>query len=70
MSNNPLMARTMLGKDQQAALATVVEMTEALNAAVAKAVETGLVVEVSRTCRYHNGRSAWGDQLAPVAYQR
>ncbi len=58
---------TTLSQSQKAALDAVVERANALNSAIAEAVEAGLIVEMNRTMRYHNRRSAWGDQVAPLA---
>jgi len=51
--------------DQSACLDAVVAQTEALNAAIARAVDAGLIVEVVRSRRYHTAASTWGDQISP-----
>ena len=56
-----------LGADQQEALNAVRDQAKALNMAIARAVEAGLIVEVNRMSRCHNGQAAWGDQIAPIA---
>ena len=59
-----------IGGDQEAAVRAVEAQAKALNAAIARAVDAGLIVEVGRASRYHNARAVWGDQIAPVISPR
>jgi hypothetical protein len=59
-----------LARDQEAALRAVETQAKVLNAAIARAVDAGLIVEVSRASRYHNAQATWGDQIAPVVQPR
>ena len=59
-----------LGQAQVAAVNAVMARAKALNAAIAEAVETGLIVEVGRASRYHTDCAAWGDQIAPLVQPR
>ena len=45
-------------------LNAVVSLTKELNAAIARAADAGLTIEVTRDCRHHTPQRAWGDQLA------
>ena len=53
-----------------ALLDTVVEELQRLNAAVRKAVDSGLAVELHRSERYHCGSGCWGDIMKPVIVSR
>lgn len=59
-----------LAHDQELCLNAVRVQAKALNDAIARAVDAGLIVEVGRACRYHTEQAAWGDQIAPVVQPR
>lgn len=50
---------------QLAAFAALKEQATKLNAAVTRAVDAGLIVEVTRASRHHSPECAWGDQITP-----
>lgn len=55
-----------LSATQMDRLAEVSRQAEALNAAVRRAVEAGLSVELQRAERHHCGGGCWGDLMRPV----
>lgn len=54
-----------INSSQSEAVAAVQDLIVKLNNAVDRAVESGLVVELTRACRHHSEQCGWGDQLAP-----
>jgi hypothetical protein len=59
-----------LAPNQQDCLEAVMAQAKALNAAIAKAVDAGLIIEVGRASRYHTEQANWGDQIAPMVQPR
>ena len=54
-----------LAGEQESRLNAVVAQANALNDAIARAVDCGLTIEVARSRRYHTEQAVWGDQVAP-----
>ncbi len=61
---------TDLAQAQQICLNAVMAQAKLLNAAIARAVDSGLIVEVGRASRYHTDAAAWGDQITAQAQPR
>jgi len=57
---------TAMSADQQAAIRAVANDLHRLNQSVAKAVESGVSIEIIRSARHHAGDGNWGDLLVPV----
>ena len=51
---------------QKAAIRSLANDLHRLNAAVMRAVEAGLSVELQRTARHHAEGGYWGDLLVPI----
>jgi hypothetical protein len=59
-----------LAPEQESSMQAVLAQAKALNAAIARAVDAGLIIEVGRACRYHTEQAAWGDQITAVVQPR
>lgn len=57
---------TPMTMEQTHAMGMVQARMESLNAAIRDAVEAGVSLQLERASRYHCGRGAWGDVMAPV----
>jgi hypothetical protein len=66
LSRTPITRSTELDLDrhQEAGLNAVRALTEQLNSAIARAVEMGVTIEVTRSSRHHTAQCSWGDQIA------
>ena len=70
-STFPKIPETAADADRQdAMLATVADRIADLNAAVCKAVEAGVSIELQRSARHHCGGGNWGDLMMPVVIKR
>lgn len=59
------MASTM-NDEQKAAIRMLANDLHRLNAAVMRAVDSGLSVELQRSARHHHEDGYWGDLLTPI----
>jgi hypothetical protein len=69
MSRAEAQAATM-NAEQKIAIRALACDLERLNAAVMRAVDAGLSVELSRSARHHCGGGFWGDLLTPVVVRQ
>ena len=53
-------------KEREKALNHIAEALHQVNAAIRRAVDAGLSVEMVRTARYHDGKGHWGDEMTPA----
>lgn len=63
-------ASSDMSDDQRTAIRVVANELHRLNAAVMKAVDAGLSVELQRTARHHSDGGYWGDLLVPIVVKR
>ena len=57
-------------EEQKAAIRMLANDLHRLNAAVMKAVDAGISVELIRSARHHGGAGQWGDLMTPVILSR
>jgi hypothetical protein len=54
------------GSEQERALRRMADAVHTMNLAIARAVDSGLSVELVRGSRHHDGSGNWGDQMVPL----
>jgi hypothetical protein len=59
-----------MSDEQQTAIRQLANELHRLNQAVAKAVDSGLSVELQRTARHHAEGGYWGDLLVPIVVKQ
>jgi hypothetical protein len=63
-------ANQKLAPQLRAALRSVEDCVEQLNASVETAMEAGVIIELRRRRRLHSGDGCWADQMAPLVQTR
>ncbi len=59
-------AASTMNDEQKAAIRMLANDLHRLNAAVMRAVDAGLSVELQRSARHHHEDGYWGDLLTPI----
>jgi hypothetical protein len=59
-------AASTMNDEQKAAIRMLANDLHRLNAAVIRAVDAGLSVELQRSARHHHDAGYWGDLLTPI----
>lgn len=52
--------------ERERAIKRVADAVHRLNETIARAVMTGVSVELMRVSRHHDGKGNWGDQMIPM----
>ena len=54
--------------EHEGVMKEIAEAVSRVNAAILRAVNAGVTVEMVRAARCHDGRGNWGDQMTPAVH--